>query len=237
MPGDRRALRQREWIGNVIPLAPDQKKRRSPARLPCNVPGLTCCRAERPPAIGPTSSSIRRWPGSRRERQHADGDNVKVPWKRYSCTTTPLLSRDIYVKSPSHCFGTISPCALRSKMRLLLVCAAVSANPPAPIRCRRCARSSARWRRSRRRLRSGSTARSTPAKLGRGLMSSFNRAPVCGAVIVYAEHSRFIDELRTLCGGRRGFQCRRMCRCWTIRSSPGNSTPIGRRRRRLSDVG
>ena len=46
-------------------------------------------------------------------------DQVKVPWERVFVHDDALLSRDIYVKTPSHCFGNHqSNVRYWSKMRL-----------------------------------------------------------------------------------------------------------------------
>ena len=48
-------------------------------------------------------------------------DEVKVPWERVFVHDDALLSRDIYVKTPSHCFGNHqSNVRYWSKMRLLV---------------------------------------------------------------------------------------------------------------------
>ena len=48
-------------------------------------------------------------------------DNVKVPWEKVFVHDDALLSRDIYIKTPSHCFGNHqSNVRYWSKMRLLL---------------------------------------------------------------------------------------------------------------------
>src|ERR687897_77237 len=55
-------------------------------------------------------------------------DEVKVPWERVFIHDDALLSRDIYVKTPSHCFGNHqSNVRYWSKMRLLLgVCSKIA---------------------------------------------------------------------------------------------------------------
>src|SRR5256886_10052843 len=48
-------------------------------------------------------------------------DNVKVPWEKVFVHDDALLARDIYIKTPSHCFGNHqSNVRYWSKMRLLL---------------------------------------------------------------------------------------------------------------------
>ena len=60
------------WIGNVIPLAPDQKKEAITCAIPCNAPGLTLVVAQA--RRGRADLGVRFAAGLalRRERQHAD---------------------------------------------------------------------------------------------------------------------------------------------------------------------
>ena len=60
------------WIGNVIPLAPDQKKEAITCAIPCNAKGLTLW-SRKPAAVGP-DLGVRFAAGLalRRKRQHAD---------------------------------------------------------------------------------------------------------------------------------------------------------------------
>jgi 4-hydroxyphenylacetate 3-monooxygenase len=109
------------WIGNVIPLAPDQKKEAITCAIPCNATGLTLW-SRKPAAAGLTSEfdSPLAW-----RYDESDSmlmcDEVKVPWERVFVNDDALLSRDIYIKTPSHCFGNHqSNVRYWSKMRLLL---------------------------------------------------------------------------------------------------------------------
>jgi 4-hydroxyphenylacetate 3-monooxygenase len=109
------------WIGNILPLAPDQKKEAITCAIPCNVPGLTL------------------WSRKSMERAcHSEFDsplayrydetdsmvmceNIKVPWERVFVHNDTALSRDIYIKTPGHCFSNHqSNVRYWSKMRLLL---------------------------------------------------------------------------------------------------------------------
>ena len=116
------------WIGNVIPLAPDQKKQAITCALPVNARGL---------------SLWSRKPLEREARSEFDSplafrfdetdsmvmcDEVKVPWERVFVHDDALLSRDIYVKTPSHSFGNHqSNVRYWSKMRLMLgVCSRIA---------------------------------------------------------------------------------------------------------------
>src|SRR5882672_2281606 len=109
------------WIGNVIPLAPDQKKEAITCAVPCNAPGLALW-ARKPMALDAKSEfdSPLAW-----RYDESDSmvlcDEVKVPWERVFVHDDALLSRDIYVKSASHCFGNHqSNVRYWSKVRLLL---------------------------------------------------------------------------------------------------------------------
>lgn len=116
------------WIGNVLPLAPDQKKQAITCSLPIATKGL---------------SLWSRKPFEREAKSEFDAplawrfdetdsmvlcDEVKVPWERVFVHDDALLSRDIYVKTPSHCFGNHqSNVRYWSKMRLLLgVCSKIA---------------------------------------------------------------------------------------------------------------
>ena len=116
------------WIGNVLPLAPDQKKQAITCSLPVATRGL---------------SLWSRKPFEREAKSEFDAplawrfdetdsmvlcDEVKVPWERVFVHDDALLSRDVYVKTPSHCFGNHqSNVRYWSKMRLLLgVCSKIA---------------------------------------------------------------------------------------------------------------
>src|SRR6185503_11460414 len=109
------------WLGNVIPLAPDQKKESITCAVPCNAPGLTLW-SRKPAVLAATSEfdSPLAW-----RYDESDSmvlcENVKVPWEKVFVHDDALLSRDIYIKTPSHCFGNHqSNVRYWSKMRLLL---------------------------------------------------------------------------------------------------------------------
>jgi len=109
------------WIGNVIPLAPDQKKEAITCSIPCNVRGLTLW-SRKPAMLGCTSEfdSPLAWRFDESDSMVLC-DDVKVPWENVFVHDDALLSRDVYIKTPSHCFGNHqSNVRYWSKMRLLL---------------------------------------------------------------------------------------------------------------------
>ena len=118
------------WIGNVIPLAPDQKKEAITCAIPCNAPGLTLW-SRKPAAVGLTSEfdSPLAW-----RYDESDSmlmcENVKVPWEKVFVNDDALLSRDIYVK-------TAEPLLRQPPVqRALLVEDAAPARPVQPHRQR-----------------------------------------------------------------------------------------------------
>jgi 4-hydroxyphenylacetate 3-monooxygenase len=192
------------WIGNVIPLAPDQKKEAITCSVPCNAPGLSLW-SRKPAAVGLTSEfdSPLAW-----RYDESDSmvmcEEVKVPWERVFVHDDALLSRDIYIKTPSHCFGNHqSNVRYWSKMRLLLGLCSKVAN----------ATGADQVPAVRETLGKMSAIESTIGGLVHGQINDFENWPGGGYVcfnrrIMYAglnwctqNYSQFIDELRELCGG------------------------------------
>ncbi|HEY1542116.1 MAG TPA: 4-hydroxyphenylacetate 3-hydroxylase N-terminal domain-containing protein [Xanthobacteraceae bacterium] len=191
------------WIGNVIPLAPDQKKEAITCVIPCNARGLALW-SRKPMALDARSEfdSPLAW-----RYDESDSmllcDNVHVPWERVFVHDDALLSRDIYVKSPSHCFGNHqSNVRYWSKMRLLLgLCAKIASATGAD-----------QVPAVRETLGKMAAVEATIGGLVHGQINAFESWPapyVCfNRRIMYAglewctqNYSSFIDELRTLCGG------------------------------------
>lgn len=109
------------WVGNVQPLAPDRKKEAITFAIPMNTPGISLW--SRKP-LEPTASSEFDNPLTYRFDE-SDAivmfDNVKVPWERVFCHDDPILSRDMYYKTASHCFGNHQAnIRFWSKLRLMV---------------------------------------------------------------------------------------------------------------------
>jgi 4-hydroxyphenylacetate 3-monooxygenase len=191
------------WIGNVIPLAPDQKKEAITCAVPCNAAGLSLW-SRKPAALGASSEfdSPLAW-----RYDESDSmvlcDDVKVPWEKVFVHDDALLSRDIYIKTPSHCFGNHqSNVRYWSKMRLLLglcskVAQATGADQVPAVR---------------ETLGKMAAVESTIGGLVHGQINAFESWPegyVCfNRRFMYAgldwctqNYSRFVDDLRELCGG------------------------------------
>ena len=191
------------WLGNVIPLAPDQKKQAITCALPVNAKGL---------------SLWSRKPLEREARSEFDAplawrfdetdsmvmcDDVKVPWERVFVHEDALLSRDIYVKTPSHCFGNHqSNVRCWVKLRLVLGLCSKVAHATGAIEVPAV----------RELLGHMSAVEGQIAGMVHGQIEAYESWPegyVCfNRRMMYAalewctqNYSAFIDKLRELCGG------------------------------------
>jgi len=192
------------WIGNVLPLAPDQKKQAITCSIPCNAPGLQLW-SRQPMEMNCTSQF-----DSPLSYKYDESDSmllcdeVKVPWERVFIHDDALLSRNIYFKTPSHAFGNHqSNVRYWSKMQLLVglcnkIAGATGADQVPAVR---------------ETLGMMSANEAMIAGMVNGQVNAFEDWPGNGYVcfnrrMMYAalewctqNYSRFIDELRTLCGG------------------------------------
>ncbi len=192
------------WIGNVLPLAPDQKKQAITCSIPCNAPGLQLW-SRQPMEMNCTSQF-----DSPLSYKYDESDSmllcdeVKVPWERVFIHDDALLSRNIYFKTPSHAFGNHqSNVRYWSKMQLLVglcnkIAGATGADQVPAVR---------------ETLGMLSANEAMIAGMVNGQLNAFEDWPGNGYVcfnrrMMYAalewctqNYSRFIDELRTLCGG------------------------------------
>lgn len=194
------------WIGNVLPLAPDQKKEAITCAIPCNAKGLQLW--SRRPFELECASEFDSPLAYRYDETDSMllCDEVKVPWERVFVHDDPVLSRDIYIKTPSHCFGNHqSNVRYWSKMQLLLglcnkIAAATGAIEVPAVK---------------ERLGKIAAQESMIAGMVNGQINAYESWPggsegyVCfNRRMMYAalewctqNYSQFVDELRELCGG------------------------------------
>jgi 4-hydroxyphenylacetate 3-monooxygenase len=93
------------WIGNLLPLAPDQVKQAVTCAVPVNAKGLTLW----------SRQSLERPATNRFDHPLAycydetDSmvmcDNVFVPWERVFVMDDAIKARAIYIETPAHCYG------------------------------------------------------------------------------------------------------------------------------------
>lgn len=109
------------WIGNLIPLAPTQLAESITCAIPCNAPGLTLW--SRKPFERDAPNEFENPLTWRFDETDAMVmcDNVKVPWERVFVHNDAVLARDIYIKTPAHCYGNHqSNVRFHAKMQLLV---------------------------------------------------------------------------------------------------------------------
>ncbi|AZG08305.1 hypothetical protein EGT29_10635 [Pigmentiphaga sp. H8] len=93
------------WIGNILPLAPDQAAESITCAVPCNASGLALW-ARKP--MEPNAPNDFEGPLSHRFDE-SDAmlicDEVLVPWERVFVHNSPDLARQIYVRTAAHAYG------------------------------------------------------------------------------------------------------------------------------------
>ena len=109
------------WIGNLLPLAPELVKQAVTCVVPCNAEGLSLWSRQ------PIELNARNEFDSPLAWRFDETDamvlceNVKVPWERVFVMDDAVLSREIYIRTPSHCYGNHqSNVRLWSKLRLIV---------------------------------------------------------------------------------------------------------------------
>ncbi len=109
------------WIGNLIPLAPNQLAESITCAVPVNAKGLTLWTRkpfERHAPVEFENPLAHRF-------DETDSmvmcDEVKVPWERVFVHNDAVLAREIYIKTPAHCYGNHqSNVRFHEKLRLLV---------------------------------------------------------------------------------------------------------------------
>jgi 4-hydroxyphenylacetate 3-monooxygenase len=128
------------WIGNLLPLAPTQLAESVTCAIPVNTPGVTLwsrkpferyapCEFENPLTwrYDETDSMVM-------------CDNVKIPWARVFVHMDAILAREIYIRTPGHCYGNHqSNVRFHEKMKLIVglaskIAAASGANEVPAVR-------------------------------------------------------------------------------------------------------
>ncbi len=93
------------WIGNLLPLAPDQVKQAVTCAVRVNTPGLTLWSRQ---ALALNARNEFDSPLSWRFDETDSMvmcDNVFVPWERVFVMNDAIKARGIYIETPAHCYG------------------------------------------------------------------------------------------------------------------------------------
>jgi 4-hydroxyphenylacetate 3-monooxygenase len=109
------------WIGNLIPLAPNQLPESITCAIPVNAPGLTLWSRKPFERHAPNEfDNPLAWRFDETDSM-VMCENVRVPWERVFVHMDAVLARDIYIKTPGHCYGNHqSNVRFHSKMRLIV---------------------------------------------------------------------------------------------------------------------
>lgn len=109
------------WIGNLLPLAPNQVKEAVTCAVPVNAEGLTLWSRQ---AIERNAANEFDSPLTWRYDETDSMvicDNVFVPWERVFVLDDAVLAREIYIRTPAHCYGNHqSNVRFWSKMQLIV---------------------------------------------------------------------------------------------------------------------
>ena len=109
------------WVGNLIPLAPNQVKEAVTFVMPCNTKGLSLWMRQ-PIALNAENEfdSPLTWKFDETDVL-VICDEVKIPWEKVFVMDDAILAREIYIKTPAHCYGNHqSNVRFWSKMQLIL---------------------------------------------------------------------------------------------------------------------
>ena len=109
------------WVGNLIPLAPTQLAESITCAVPVNAKGLTLWSRkpfERDAQVEFENPLAHRF-------DETDSmvmcEDVKVPWEKVFVHNDAVLAREIYIKTPAHCYGNHqSNVRFHAKMMLLV---------------------------------------------------------------------------------------------------------------------
>lgn len=191
------------WVGNLLPLAPNQIKETITCAIPCNAEGLSLWMRQ------PISLNAKNEFDSPLTWKYDETDvlvicdEVKVPWEKVFVMDDAILAREIYIKTPAHCYGNHqSNVRFLSKMQLIVgLCSKVTQSTGAdqiPAVREIMGRMGA--------------LEATLSGMIHGQIEAAEEWPegymTCNRRMMYAalnwcteNHSAIIDELRTLCGG------------------------------------
>jgi len=191
------------WIGNLIPLAPDQLPQSITCAVPVNAPGLTLW----------SRKSFEREAGSEFDQPLAwrfdetDSmvmcDQVKVPWERVFVHNDAVLARDIYIRTPGHCYGNHqSNVRFHAKMALVAGLASRIAQASGAHEIPAVREVLGRFAALEATLGGMIAGQTEHAEDWPAGWKTFNRRYVYAALNWCTEsHSQIIDALRELCGG------------------------------------
>jgi 4-hydroxyphenylacetate 3-monooxygenase len=191
------------WIGNLIPLAPDQLAESITCAVPVAAPGVTLWSRKAFERHAPSEfENPLTWRFDETDSM-VMCDNVKVPWEKVFVHMDAVLARDIYIKTPGHCYGNHqSNVRFHAKLRLIVglaskIAQASGANEVPAVR-----EVLGRFAALEAALAGMIAGQIQDAEDWPEGWKTFNRRYMYAALNWCTEsHSQIIDSLRELCGG------------------------------------
>jgi 4-hydroxyphenylacetate 3-monooxygenase len=191
------------WIGNILPLAPENEAESITMAVPCNAPGLSLW--SRKPMNEVSAAEFDAPLSSRFDETDAMVvfDRVHVPWERVFVHNDVALSRELYFRTPAHCYGNHqSNIRFRSKLELLVGVASRIAQSTGADQVPAVRETLGRLASQEALLAGLADGQIWAAEpWGDGYLS-YNRRTMYAAMNWCVEHySALVDVLRELCGG------------------------------------
>jgi 4-hydroxyphenylacetate 3-monooxygenase len=191
------------WIGNLIPLAPNQLAESITCAIPVNAAGVTLWSRK------PFERDARNEFDSPLAWRFDESDSmvmceeVKVPWERVFVHNDAVLARDIYIKTPGHCYGNHqSNVRFHSKMQLIVGLASKIAQASGANEIPAVREVLGRFSALEAALGGMIAGQIQDAEDWPKGFKTFNRRYMYAALNWCTEsHSQIIDALRELCGG------------------------------------
>jgi 4-hydroxyphenylacetate 3-monooxygenase len=190
------------WVGNILPLAPENKAESITLAVACNAPGVSLW-SRKPLERFATSQfdSPLTWRFDETDSM-VMFDRVKIPWERVFVHNDVALSRELYFKTPAHVYGNHhSNVRFLAKMQLIVGLASRIAQSSGADQVPAVKETLGRLAALEASL-SGMINGQIWAAEDWGSYKAFNRRMMYAALNWCTEqYSGLIDTLRELCGG------------------------------------
>jgi len=191
------------WIGNLIPLAPTQLAESVTCAIPCNAPGVALWSRKPFERFAQNEfESPLTWRFDESDSMVMCHE-VKVPWERVFVHNDAVLARDIYIRTPAHCYGNHqSNVRFHAKMQLLIGLASRVTQASGADQVPAVRETLGRLAALEAMLESCIAGQTQDAEAWPEGFLTFNRRYMYAGLNFCTEgHSALIDTLRELCGG------------------------------------
>ncbi len=191
------------WIGNLIPLAPNQLPESITCAIPVNAPGVSLWSRKAFERHAPNEfDNPLTWRFDETDSM-VMCESVKVPWERVFVHMDAVLARDIYIRTPGHCYGNHqSNVRFHAKMQLIVGLASKIAHASGANEVPAVREVLGRFAALESALGGMIAGQIQDAEDWPAGWKTFNRRYMYAALNWCTEsHSQIIDALRELCGG------------------------------------